>query len=74
MVTQDKLKLLNAIGIPIAPQKHYFKKVGEYFPFTLVFDKIPSSWQTFNLKEVARGGFNVSNIPGNNSRLYRVKI
>jgi len=74
--SQEKLALLHAIGIPIAPQKHYFKKKGEFFPFTLVFDKIPSSWQKFDLREDAGRGasFSFSNIERNNSGIYRVKV
>lgn len=74
MATQEKLPLLNAIGIPIAPQKHWFKKIGEHFRFTLVFDKIPSLWQIFDLKEPVGNGFSVSNIARNNSGIYRVTI
>src|SRR5215207_9149516 len=51
VITGERLPLVMAIGIPLAPDKHYFKYKGEYFPFTLVFDKLPPSWPLFDLKE-----------------------
>jgi hypothetical protein len=66
-----------AIGIPVAPSKHYFKQADEYFPFTLVFDKLPSAWHLFNLKEYTDGtsiGFEVKKISVNKSAIYRVNV
>lgn len=45
------LKMLNAMNIPLAPKKHYFKKFGDSLQFTLIFPAIPDSWTTFDFKE-----------------------
>jgi hypothetical protein len=36
-----KYRLIRAIGIPIAPIKHYFKKKGEYHTYSLIFPALP---------------------------------
>lgn len=74
-LSKEKVQLLHALNIPIAPEKHYFNRKGEYFPFTLIFPKLPSAWLSFDLVEVSdAGGFCVRNITRNESGIYRVKI
>ena len=43
--------LIQAIGIPIAPLKHYFKRQGEYHTYTLVFPALPKSTTKINIIE-----------------------
>jgi hypothetical protein len=74
-LSKEKVQLLHALNIPLAPSKHYFTRCGEYFPFTLIFPKLPTDWLTFDLVEVAAaGGFCVKNISRNESGIYRVSI
>jgi len=73
--SSDKLQMLNAIGVPLAPQKVFLKKLGDFIKFTLIFPAIPKDWKIFNLIEVAGGGgFNISNISRNNTGVYKVRI
>lgn len=71
-----RLQLLHAINIPLAPQKHYFKRKGQLKTFTLIFPAIPKHWTKFSLNERSgsEDGFNVKNITRNNSGIYRVAI
>jgi hypothetical protein len=72
----EKLQLLHAENIPMAPQIHVFKRVGELKHFTLIFPPIPKDWETFSLIEKSDGqsGFIVSNIKRNNSRVYDIAL
>ena len=47
----DKFKLLEAINIPIAPDKHYFNHAGESKNFTLVFPQIPDNTRCMDVIE-----------------------
>ena len=46
-----KYGLIKAIGIPIAPAKHYFKKQGEYHTYTLIFPALPKNTWKINIIE-----------------------
>lgn len=72
----EKLQLLHAENIPMAPQMHVFKRVGELKHFTLIFPSIPKDWETFSLVEKSDGqsGFIVSNIKRNNSGVYYIAL
>jgi len=81
--SNEKLKLLNAINIPLSPEKHYFKKLGDSLRFTLVFPALPKDWKNFNLIEIVTpiralyegsDGFSIINIRRNNTGVYKVKI
>lgn len=48
---EEEIKMLNAINIPISPEKFLFKKFGDSLKFTLIFPSIPKSWGIFNLIE-----------------------
>lgn len=37
-----KYKLIHAIGIPIAPLKHCFKRKGEFHSYSLIFPALPA--------------------------------
>lgn len=74
-LTSEKVQLLHALNIPVAPQKHYFDRQNEQLNFTLIFPKLPPNWDVFNLVEVAGAlSFHVPGIPKNNAGVYRVKI
>jgi hypothetical protein len=72
----QKLEMLHAINIPIAPEKHYLKKFGDYLKFTFIFPKIPTSWKLFDfIEECTSGnGLAVYNIPRNNVGAYNVVV
>ena len=46
-----KYPLLRAIGIPIAPIKHYFKREGEFHSYTLIFPPLPKNTKAINIIE-----------------------
>lgn len=46
-----KYRLLRAIGIPIAPLKHYFKRQGEYHSYSLIFPALPASTKSIDIIE-----------------------
>lgn len=52
----DRLPLLQAIGVPIAPEKHLYNGHHESLQFTLLFKGLPSSWSFFSFIEEAEEG------------------
>jgi len=74
--SSDKLELLNAIGVPLAPDKVYLKGKGDYIKFTLIFPAVPKDWSIFNFIELCGGsnGLSISNINRNNTGVYKVRI
>jgi len=54
--------LIQAEGIPIYPQKHYFSRKYESLTFTLVFDRLPAGTSSFNLIESGDNGWKFYNI------------
>jgi len=48
---KEEIKMLNAINIPLAPKKHFFKRFGDSLQFVLIFSAIPKSWNTFSFIE-----------------------
>lgn len=73
-VSQETLPLLTTMGILIFPQRYWLKIPGEHIQFTLVFDKIPPSWQSFDLIEPSPDyPFEFLNIKRNNTGVYRIK-
>lgn len=46
-----KYKLIRAIGIPIAPIKHYFKRQGEYHTYSHIFPAMPTGTTKINIIE-----------------------
>lgn len=59
-----KYRLVKAIGIPLAPLKHYFKRKGEYYSYTLVFPAVPKNTLSIDIIEKLAPGlfFNFYNI------------
>ena len=74
--TGDKLLMEFALDIPVAPKCHFFNNVGEIKQFTLIFPKVPSSWNSFTLVEHTNKeyGFVVYDIERNNLGVYRVEL
>lgn len=72
----DKLQLLHAENIPLAPAIHVFTRVGEPLQFTLIFPAIPKDWKSFSLVEKCNSsnGFIIHDIQRNNVGLYEVLI
>lgn len=62
--SSEKFKLIKAIGIPIAPLKHYFKRQGEYHPYTLIFPALPKDTKAIDIIEKLAPGtyFNFFNV------------
>jgi len=52
-----KYRLVKAIGIPLAPLKHYFKRQGEYYSYTLVFPALPKNTVSIDIIEKLAPGF-----------------
>lgn len=46
-----KYRLIRAIGIPIAPLKHYFKHQGEYHSYSLIFPALPAGTSKIDIIE-----------------------
>jgi hypothetical protein len=63
-----KYTLIKAIGIPIAPVKHYFKRQGEYYTYTLIFPALPKNTTCIDIIEREAPGtyFNFYNIDYSN--------
>ena len=72
----DRLQLLQAIGIPYAPDKLFLKRKGDFAKFTLIFPAVPKDWKIFNFIEACGGvdGLSISNISRNNTGVYKVRI
>ena len=70
------ISMIDAQFIPLAPQKHYFTRCGQLKQFTLLFPKIPTDWQSFDLIEKTNigNGFVVKHIPVNDSGIYHVQL
>lgn len=74
-VTNESLKLLNAINIPLHPEKHYFSRLTERLNFVLVFPMVPKDWQYFDFVEISfMNSLRVHNIKRNNTGIYRVNV
>jgi hypothetical protein len=72
----EKLEMLHAMNIPLAPERHYLKKFGDYLQFTLIFPKIPASWKVFDFVEecISNDGLTVRNIPRNSTGAYSLVV
>jgi len=56
--------MIRAISIPITPIKHYFKKPGEYFTYSLIFPALPKDTKRIDIIEKLAPGtfFNFFNV------------
>jgi hypothetical protein len=55
-----KYGLIKTIGIPIAPQKYYFRRQGEFHTYTLIFAALPMNTSKIDIIE-RKGGYNCFN-------------
>lgn len=62
--SSTKYRLVRAIGIPISPIKHYFKRQGEFHPYTLIFPALPKDTKSIDIIEKLAPGtyFNFYNV------------
>lgn len=62
--SSSKFRLLRAVGIPLAPLKHYFRRQGEFHPYTLIFPALPKDTKCIDIieKEAPGSFFNFYNI------------
>ncbi len=60
----EKYVLIKAIGIPITPLKHHFKRKGERYTYTLIFPGLPKGTAKINIieKEAPGNYFNFYNV------------
>jgi len=49
--SSEKYPLIQAIGIPIAPNKLHFRKQGQYHTYTLVFPALPPDTKSIDIIE-----------------------
>ena len=72
----ERLNLMDALEIPIAPARHYLKKKGDCLRFTLIFPMVPKTWKSFDFLEScgSTDGLSIKNISRNNSGVYKVMI
>jgi len=75
-VSTEKLALIKAINIPMAPARHYLKRKGDCLNFTLIFPRVPDDWTVFHFREpsVSGDGLSISHIARNTSGVYRLRI
>jgi hypothetical protein len=59
-----KYRLIRAIGIPIAPQKHFFKRKGEFYSYSLIFPALPAGTAKIDIIE--------KEAPGNYFNFYGI--
>jgi len=88
IVSKDELLMINAIGIPLSPDRHYLQRRGDSITFTLIFPAIPKNWILFDLEErgattptirtrnviLASGSLSIRNIQRNDTGVYHVRI
>jgi hypothetical protein len=62
--SKKKYGLIKAIGIPIAPQKYYFRRQGECHTYTLIFEALPKNTSKIDIieKKGCKNCFNFFNV------------
>lgn len=62
--SSQKFRLVKAIGIPLTPLKHYFRRKGEYYTYTLIFPALPKDTKKIDIIEKLAPGtyFNFYNV------------
>lgn len=68
--------LEQVVGIPVSPEKYFYKSLRESIGFALVFRGVPDNWDTFSLIEegMEGDGFKVEDIRRNDLGVYYVKL
>ncbi|HOY30260.1 MAG TPA: hypothetical protein PKW80_00125 [Bacteroidales bacterium] len=51
LISGQRLEMISAFNIPLAPERHYLKSFGNSLCFTLVFPQIPKDWFIFKFVE-----------------------
>lgn len=54
--SEQKLRLLKAVNIPITPTKHYFKSTHDMLAYTLYFPALPKNCEKIDIIEGEVGG------------------
>lgn len=54
--SSKKFGLVKAIGIPIAPEKYYFNRRGEFHTYTLIFPALPKNTTQIDIIEKEASG------------------
>ncbi len=49
--SMERLTLVNAVNIPIAPTKHYFKSTKDFLCYTLYFPPVPKETKAIDIIE-----------------------
>jgi hypothetical protein len=71
----DELEMIQAVNIPVAPNKFHFAEKGQVKRFTLIFPAIPKDWKEFCLVEMVNDrniGFKSRKIRRNETGIYNV--
>lgn len=74
--SKDILPLVQAIGVPVAPDKHFYNGHHESLQFTLLFKGLPRNWSSFSFIEEAKEGkqFVINDIPRNELGVYKIRL
>ncbi len=72
--TDEILPLLEAVNIPLSPERHHFKNADESLVFQLIFPAIPKSWERIDLIEKEPGDSSYFNFYGIKLNPFRDKI
>ena len=73
----DDLEMIQAVNIPVAPNKSHFAERGQVKRFTLIFPAIPKDWKEFCLVEMVDDrniGFKSRKIRRNETGIYNVFV
>ena len=73
----ERLQLIHALDISVAPAIDVFHRPGELKRFTLLFPGIPNYWDQFDfIEETAQSilGFSVKNMKRNNGGVYYIEL
>lgn len=62
--TDETLPMIQAVNIPVSPQKHHFKHPLESLSFQLIFPAIPKHWKKIDLIEKEPGDASYFNFYG----------
>jgi len=76
LVSGQRLEMISAFNVPLAPQRHYLKSFGDSLCFTLVFPQVPKDWLIFKFVEGGTPENSLSSGPitRNKSGVYNVIV
>lgn len=64
--SEKRYKLIRAINIPLAPNKHFFKNCGQVLKYTLLFPALPKNTKQIDIVEKLE--------PGSYFNFFRVDV